>query len=99
MRPRMVMSPRAVWMLYRALPCPGRSPDWLKMKNPAAPAVEREGEEEPTSALVANQLECIAATLAAGTDPMTAGGSRFHVDRAAFPIAFKRAHNPLFGDL
>jgi hypothetical protein len=25
---------------------PGRSPDWLKMKNPAAPAVKREAEEE-----------------------------------------------------
>ena len=24
----------------------GRSPDWLKMKNPAAPAVRREAEEE-----------------------------------------------------
>jgi bifunctional non-homologous end joining protein LigD len=24
----------------------GRSPDWLKMKNPAAPAVKREAEEE-----------------------------------------------------
>jgi bifunctional non-homologous end joining protein LigD len=24
----------------------GRSPDWLKMKNPAAPAVKREEEEE-----------------------------------------------------
>jgi ATP-dependent DNA ligase len=24
----------------------GRSPDWLKFKNPAAPAVRREGEEE-----------------------------------------------------
>ena len=24
----------------------GRSPDWLKFKNPAAPAVERETEEE-----------------------------------------------------
>ena len=27
--------------LYRS----GRSPDWLKMKNPAAPAVKREEEE------------------------------------------------------
>jgi ATP-dependent DNA ligase len=27
---------------YRA----GRSPDWLKFKNPAAPAVKREAEEE-----------------------------------------------------
>jgi bifunctional non-homologous end joining protein LigD len=26
--------------------CSGRSPDWLKMKNPAAPAVRREAEEE-----------------------------------------------------
>jgi bifunctional non-homologous end joining protein LigD len=26
----------------------GRSPDWLKMKNPDAPAVKREAEEEPT---------------------------------------------------
>ena len=25
---------------------PGRSPDWLKMKNPDAPAVKREAEEE-----------------------------------------------------
>jgi hypothetical protein len=25
---------------------PGRSPDWLKMKNPAAPAVKREAEED-----------------------------------------------------
>ena len=25
----------------------GRSPDWLKFKNPAAPAVRREAEEEP----------------------------------------------------
>ena len=24
----------------------GRSPDWLKMKNPAAPAVEREAEKD-----------------------------------------------------
>ena len=24
----------------------GRSPDWLKMKNPAAPAVKREAEED-----------------------------------------------------
>jgi ATP-dependent DNA ligase len=24
----------------------GRSPDWLKMKNPAAPAVRREAEED-----------------------------------------------------
>jgi bifunctional non-homologous end joining protein LigD len=24
----------------------GRSPDWLKMKNPAAPAVKREDEED-----------------------------------------------------
>jgi ATP-dependent DNA ligase len=24
----------------------GRSPDWLKMKNPAAPAVKREEEED-----------------------------------------------------
>jgi hypothetical protein len=24
----------------------GRSPDWLKMKNPAAPAVSREAEED-----------------------------------------------------
>jgi hypothetical protein len=24
----------------------GRSPDWLKFKNPAAPAVKREAEEE-----------------------------------------------------
>jgi hypothetical protein len=24
----------------------GRSPDWLKMKNPEAPAVKREAEEE-----------------------------------------------------
>jgi ATP-dependent DNA ligase len=24
----------------------GRSPDWLKMKNPSAPAVKREGEED-----------------------------------------------------
>ena len=24
----------------------GRSPDWLKMKNPNAPAVKREGEED-----------------------------------------------------
>ena len=24
----------------------GRSPDWLKMKNPAAPAVQREAEED-----------------------------------------------------
>jgi len=24
---------------------PGRSPDWLKMKNPNAPAVKREAEE------------------------------------------------------
>jgi bifunctional non-homologous end joining protein LigD len=24
----------------------GRSPDWLKMKNPTAPAVKREAEEE-----------------------------------------------------
>ena len=28
--------------MYRS----GRSPDWLKMKNPAAPAVTREAEEE-----------------------------------------------------
>jgi ATP-dependent DNA ligase len=28
--------------LYRS----GRSPDWLKMKNPAAPAVKREAEED-----------------------------------------------------
>jgi len=28
--------------LYRS----GRSPDWLKMKNPAAPAVSREAEED-----------------------------------------------------
>ena len=28
--------------LYRS----GRSPDWLKMKNPAAPAVKREEEED-----------------------------------------------------
>jgi bifunctional non-homologous end joining protein LigD len=28
-------------------PCrSGRSPDWLKMKNPAAPAVKREEEED-----------------------------------------------------
>ena len=26
--------------------CSGRSPDWLKMKNPAAPAVKREAEED-----------------------------------------------------
>jgi bifunctional non-homologous end joining protein LigD len=26
----------------------GRSPDWLKMKNPAAPAVKREAEEDWT---------------------------------------------------
>jgi len=26
----------------------GRSPDWLKMKNPAAPAVTREAEEDWT---------------------------------------------------
>jgi hypothetical protein len=25
----------------------GRSPDWLKMKNPHAPAVTREAEEQP----------------------------------------------------
>jgi hypothetical protein len=25
---------------------PGRSPDWLKSKNPAAPAVKREAEED-----------------------------------------------------
>jgi ATP-dependent DNA ligase len=25
---------------------PGRSPDWLKMKNPNAPAVKREAEED-----------------------------------------------------
>jgi len=25
---------------------PPRSPDWLKMKNPAAPAVKREAEED-----------------------------------------------------
>ena len=28
--------------MYRS----GRSPDWLKMKNPAAPAVKRESEED-----------------------------------------------------
>jgi hypothetical protein len=28
------------------IPCSGRSPDWLKMKNPAAPAVKREAEED-----------------------------------------------------
>ena len=28
--------------IYRS----GRSPDWLKMKNPAAPAVKREAEED-----------------------------------------------------
>jgi hypothetical protein len=53
----------------------------------------------PTSTLAANELECIAATPAAGTDPSTARGRRFHVDRAALPIAYMRAHNPLFGDL
>jgi ATP-dependent DNA ligase len=26
--------------------CTGRSPDWLKMKNPQAPAVKREAEED-----------------------------------------------------
>jgi ATP-dependent DNA ligase len=26
--------------------CSGRTTDWLKMKNPAAPAVKREGEED-----------------------------------------------------
>jgi hypothetical protein len=26
--------------------CESRSPDWLKMKNPAAPAVKREAEED-----------------------------------------------------
>ena len=26
--------------------CSGRSPDWLKFKNPAAPAVRREAEED-----------------------------------------------------
>jgi hypothetical protein len=29
----------------------GRSPDWLKMKNPDAPAVKREAEEDPPPAL------------------------------------------------
>jgi bifunctional non-homologous end joining protein LigD len=29
-------------LVYRS----GRSPDWLKMKNPAQPAVKRGGEEE-----------------------------------------------------
>jgi ATP-dependent DNA ligase len=29
-------------LMYRS----GRSPDWLKMKNPAAPAVKREEEED-----------------------------------------------------
>ena len=33
---------------YFACPCyhSGRSPDWLKFKNPEAPAVKREAEEE-----------------------------------------------------
>ena len=53
----------------------------------------------PTSTLVANQLECIAASSAAGTDPSTARGSWFHVDSAAFPIASCRTYNPLFRDL
>ena len=53
----------------------------------------------PISTLVANQLECIAASLAAGTDPSTARGSWFHVDCAAFPIASHRTYNALFRDL
>ena len=53
----------------------------------------------PASTLATNELVAEAAKVAAGTDPSTARRSRFHVDRVAFPIAVKRAHNPLFGDL
>jgi hypothetical protein len=30
------------WLLHRS----GRSPHWIKVKNPAAPAVKREAEED-----------------------------------------------------
>jgi hypothetical protein len=54
----------------------------------------------PTSTLATNQPEAKAALVAAGTDPSTARGSRFHVDGVTLPpIGVKRAHNPLFGDL
>ena len=51
------------------------------------------------STLVANHLECIATSPAAGTDPSTARASWFHVDCAAFPIASRRAYDPLFSEL
>jgi len=37
-----VLSVRGLGSLYRA----GRSPDWLKFKNPEAAAVKREAEED-----------------------------------------------------
>jgi hypothetical protein len=86
----------------------GRSKDWLKFKNPPRSACREarggrgmgQGEAViPTSTLVTNELEFIAATKAAGTDSSTAGGSGFHVDRVALLIAVNWADNPLFGEL
>jgi hypothetical protein len=39
---RLYIRPKRKVSLYRS----GRSPDWLKFKNPEAPAVKREAEED-----------------------------------------------------
>jgi hypothetical protein len=41
-KPRKQSSGRRLGSRYRS----GRSPDWLKFKNPEAPAVKREAEED-----------------------------------------------------